>query len=217
MPSKRAKSEDRPWRKGRSENLNRGRKKGDPPTRKLSEQKVTEFCLHFLTNGESIKGAALRMNISPTYMYEFFRRPQVQAKLRELRATLGEKVLQNAANSLVCSHQFLDEHLAAIIAKPDPHPVKGFSDQVAAARLVAEMNGFIDKNKTQNPLAPIVQAQFIQNNVLDSDVYVPEIDRRRRKIHDPRSQEIERKLLGSNETETATMGAEDEGSSRRNE
>jgi len=86
-------------RPGRSGNLKRGRDKGDPPTRKLSAQKVTGFCLYYLTHGESVKAAALHMNIALTYAYEFFRKPAVQAKLEELRAALGEEVLQNAANS----------------------------------------------------------------------------------------------------------------------
>jgi hypothetical protein len=40
-------------RRGRPENLKRGREKGDPPTRTLSDQKVTDFCWSYLTNGES--------------------------------------------------------------------------------------------------------------------------------------------------------------------
>ena len=71
-------------RSGRPENLKRGRDKGDPPTRKLSDQKVTGFCMYYLTHGESVKAAASHMNIAPTYVYEFFRKPAVQAKLEKL-------------------------------------------------------------------------------------------------------------------------------------
>ena len=81
-------------RRGRPENLKRGRDKGDPPTRKLSDQKVTGSCLYYLTHGESVKAAALHMNIALTYAYEFFRKPAVPAKLEELRITLGEEVLR---------------------------------------------------------------------------------------------------------------------------
>jgi hypothetical protein len=44
--------------KGRPENLKKGKKKGDPPSRKLPDQKVVEFCLYYLTHGESIKAAS---------------------------------------------------------------------------------------------------------------------------------------------------------------
>src|ERR1035438_9649594 len=127
-------------RRGRPENLKRGRDKGDPPTRKLSDQKVTGFCMYYLTHNESVKAAALHMNIAATYAYEFFNKPAVQAKLEELRAALGEEVLQKAANQMIGTLQFLDEHLAQIIANPRPHPTRGRSDQLTAARLLAELH-----------------------------------------------------------------------------
>jgi hypothetical protein len=126
-------------RPGRPENLKRGRDREDPPTRKVSDQKATDFCIYLLTHGESIKAAALHMNIAPTYAYEFFNKPVVQAKLKELRAALGDAVLQSAATQMIGSLQFIDEHLAPIVANPQPHPTRGYSDQIAAARLLVEL------------------------------------------------------------------------------
>jgi hypothetical protein len=185
-------------RRGRPENLKRGREKGDPPTRKLSEQKVNDFCVYYLTHGESVKAAALHIGISETYMYQFFRRPEVQARLKELRASLGKKLLEKAADQITANRQFLDEHLAPIIANPRPHPSRGFQDQIAAARLAAEIGGFIDKGKPQVQQSAFVTAQFVQNNAV-SPVYQTKFDRERKGIYDAQAEEIERKLLGSGE------------------
>src|SRR3954464_9333894 len=83
-------------RKGRPENLKRGKRKGDPPSRKLSEQKVREFCLYYLTHGESIKSAGVHSGLSPTYVYEFFRKPVVQVMLQKVRDELDVKLLDDA-------------------------------------------------------------------------------------------------------------------------
>jgi hypothetical protein len=202
-------------RRGRPENLRKGRRKGDAPTRKLSEQKVQEFCLYFLTHGESVKAAALHMSIALTYVYEFFKKSAVQVKLQELRAALGDKMLQDAANQY-CTREFIDEHMASIIAEPNPHPKRGFTDQISAARLAAEIGGLIDR-KAQGQQVPTVTAQIIQTSILGSDVYIPENDRRRLGIYDQRSSDIERRLLGSSETEAPAVGAKNKGSSERPE
>jgi hypothetical protein len=196
-------------RRGRAENLKRGKKKGDAPSRKLSEQKVKQFCLYFLTNGESIKAAGLHIGLSPTYIYEFYKKPEVQTKLLELRNHLDEKTLE-ALNEHICTRPFIDERLALIIADPHPHPRRGFSDQIAAARLAADIGGLTGTGQKQ---APILNANIIQTSILGSDVYMPQIDRRRRGIHDQRSSDIEQRLLGSNETEAPAVGAENKGSS----
>ena len=156
MRSQRQISGDKRPQRGRPENLKKGRKKGDPPTRKLLEQKVTDFCLYFLTHGESTKAAGLHVGLSPTYVYEFYKKPEVQAKLQELHAALGEKVLQEAANQYIGNRHFLDEHLASITADPKARS----ADRIAAARLLAEIDGLIDKGKVQQ--ASFAVAQFIQ-------------------------------------------------------
>jgi hypothetical protein len=89
-------------RKGHPENLRKGKKKGDPPSRRLSEQKVKDFCLFYLTHGESIKAAGLHVGLSLTYVYEFFSKPPVQTKLREMRAQLDAKVLEAATQRMIC-------------------------------------------------------------------------------------------------------------------
>jgi hypothetical protein len=200
-------------RRGRPENLQRGKRKGDAPSRKLSEQKVKQFCLYFLTHGESIKAAGLYVGLSPTYIYEFYKKRAVQAKLLELRNRLDEKTLE-ALNEYICTRPFLDERLASIIADPDPHPKRGFADQIAAARLAADIGGLTGTGQKQ---APILNANIIQTSILDSDVYIPQIDRRRLGIHDQRSSDIEQRLLGSSETEATAVGAENNGSSERPE
>lgn len=199
-------------RRGRPENLKRGRKKGDPPTRKLSEQKVTEFCLHFLTHGESLKATALHMGMALSYVYEFSKKPAVQNKLKELRARLDEEMLQKAADQRIATPQFIDEYLAPIIANPQPHPTRGYQDQIAAARLAAEIGGLIDKGKPQVQQSAFVTAQFVQNNSVGSQVYMSEFDRQRKGIYDVQSEEIERKLLGSGEKEGVAVGAKNKGS-----
>jgi len=199
-------------RKGRPENLKKGIKKGDPPSRKMSEQKVKDFCLYYLTHGESIKAAGLQLGISPTYVYEFFYKPQVQAKLEELRKLLDAKMLEDATNNFICTRLFLDENMAQIIADPHPHPKRGHADQVAAARLMADVGGLIDRGSRQQ--MPTLTAQIIQTSVLGGDVYIPEIDRRRLKIDDPRCSDIEQKLLGSNGAEAATMDTKNSGSDK---
>jgi hypothetical protein len=208
MPFQRAMTADGVARRGRPENLRKGRKKGDPPTRKLPEQKVKEFCLYFLTHGESIKAAGLYVGLSPTYIYEFYKKPEVQAKLLELRNHLDEKTLE-ALNQYICTRPFIDEHLALIIADPHPHPKRGFSDQIAAARLAADIGGLTGTGQKQ---APILNANIIQTSISGSD-YMPQIDRRRLGIHDQRSSDIEQRLLGSSETEAPAVGAENKGSS----
>src|SRR5581483_759679 len=130
-------------RRGRPENLRKGKNTGEPPSRKLSEQKVKDFCWHYLTHGESIKGAGLHIGLSPTYVYEFFKKPAVQKTLEKLRNELDTKLLDEAARRRLCDREFLDETLAPIIANPNPHPKRGFADQIAAARLAAEIGGFI--------------------------------------------------------------------------
>src|SRR4051812_14981390 len=115
-------------RKGRTENLKKGKKKGEPPSRKLSEHKAREFCLYYLTHGESIKSACLQIGLSQTYVYEFFKKPMVQLTLQKLREQLDTKLLEDAVRRHICDRQFLDEKLAPIIANPNPHPKRGFSD-----------------------------------------------------------------------------------------
>jgi hypothetical protein len=200
--------------KGRPENLKKGKKKGDPPSRRLSDQKVVEFCLHYLTHGESIKAAGLHMKISPTYVYEFFYKPEVQAKLAELRNLLDGKMLEDAANKLICTLQFLDENMARIIADVQRHPRRGYADQVAAAKLMAQIGGLIDEGNRPVQQGPILTAQIIQTGVLGGDVYIPEIDRGRLGIDDPRCSDVEQKLLGSNGTKVTTVGAKNNGSDK---
>jgi hypothetical protein len=184
-------NEETKSRRGSTENLKRGRKKGDSPTRKLSETKVTEFCLYFLTHGESIKSTAGHVNISLTYAYEFFRKSEVQTKLRELRLSMGKKMIDDAVNQLICTRQFIDEHLAQIIANPRPHPKRGFADQIAAARLAAEFAGLTDMSHKQ---VPIVE-NIVHTSIQGSDVYVPQVDRQRHGIQDQRSSDIDQRLL----------------------
>src|SRR5438067_349797 len=143
-------------RRGRQENLRKGKKKGELPSRKLSEQKVKEFCCYYLMHGESIKAAAVYVGLSPTYAYEFFKKPVVQAILEKLRAELDAKLLDAAANQYICTRQFIDENIAPIIANPYPHPKRGFSDQVAAARLAADIGGLTTTSQRQQ--APILNA-----------------------------------------------------------
>jgi hypothetical protein len=199
-------------RRGRPENLKRGRKKGDPPTRKLSEQKVTEFCLHYLTHGEALRATALHMGMALTYVYEFFQKPAVQDKLKELRARLDEEMLQKALDQKIATPQFIDEHLAPIIANRRPHPSRGFQDQIAAARLAAEIGGLIEKGKPQVQQSAFITAQFVQKNSVGSQVYTPLFDRQRKGIHDPQSEEVERELLGSGEEEVVAVDAKNKGS-----
>jgi len=200
--------------KGRPENLKKGKKKGDPPSRTISEQKVKDFCCYYLTHGESIKAAGLYVGLSLTYVYEFFRKPVVQAKLQELRKELDAKILENAVNGYICTRQFLDETMARIIADTRPHPRRGFADSVAAARLMADIGDLVDRAGGQKQQASIVNAQIIQTSVLGGDVYIPEIDRRRLGIDDPRCSDIEQKFLGSNGTEATTVGAKNNGSNK---
>jgi hypothetical protein len=200
-------------RRGRPENLKLGKRKGDAPSRKLSEQKVKDFCLYFLTHGESIKAAGLHIGLSQTYVYEFYKKPEVQAKLLELRSHLDQKILEKL-NEYICTRPFIDERLAEIIADPHPHPRRGFSDHIAAARLAADIGGLTPTSPKQ---APIFNANIIQTSILGSDVYMPESDRRRLGIHDQRSSDIEQRLLGSSETAAPTVGAENEGASARAE
>jgi hypothetical protein len=200
--------------KGRPENLKKGKKKGDPPSRKMSEQKVRDFCLYYLTHGESIKAAGLYVGVSATYVYEFFRKSVVQAKLQELREELDAKTLENAVNGYICTRQFLDETMARIIAAPRPHPRRGFADSVAAARLMADIGALVDRVGGQKQRPSVVTAQIIQTSVLGGDVYMPEIDRRRLGIDDPRCSDIEQKLLGSNGTKVTTVGAKNNGSDK---
>jgi hypothetical protein len=169
--------------------------------------------LHFLTHGESIKAAGLHVGLSPTYVYEFYKKPEVQKKLLELRSHLDQKILEKL-NEYICTRPFLDEHLAEIIADPHPHPRRGYSDQIAAARLAADIGGLTSTTQKQ---APILNANIIQTSILGSDVYMPESDRQRLGIHDQRSSDIEQRLLGSSETTAPTVGAQNEGSSARPE
>jgi hypothetical protein len=200
-------------RRGRPENLQKGRKKGSPPTRKLPKQKVEEFCLYFLTHGESVKGTGLHVGLSPTYVYEFYKKPEVQAKLLELRSYLDEKTLE-LLNQRICTRSFIDERLASIIADPHPHPRRGFSDQIAAARLAADIGSLTPASQRQ---APILNTNIIQTSILESDVYMPQIDRRRLGIHDERSSDVEQRLLGSSAPEAPAVGAENKGSNERPE
>ena len=166
---------------------------------------MKDFCLYYLTHGESIKAAGVSLGLSPTYVYEFFKKPVVQAALEKLRAQLDAKILEDAAKTYICNRQFIDENLAPIISNPHPHPRRGYADQVAAARLAADMGGLIVAGNRQQ--ASIVNAQIIQTSILGSDVYMPEVDRQRLGIHDSRSSEVERKLLGPNNAEAAPVGA----------
>jgi hypothetical protein len=192
-------------RTGRPENLKKGKRPGEPPSRKLSEQKVKDFCLYYLTHSESTKAAGLSVGLSPTYVYEFFKKPLVQAMLEKLRSELDAKLLDEAAKRRICDAGFLDENLAPIIRNPYPHPKRGFADQISAARLAAEIAGLAGVQRQ----APVLNAQIIQNSILGSDVYMPSIDRQRLGINDPRSREIEGKLLGPSSPEAAPMGAKD--------
>jgi hypothetical protein len=145
-------------------------------------------------HGESIKAAALHVKMSLTYAYEFFKKPVVQAKLRELRDKY-EQVIQETANQCIGTRQFVDEDMASIVADPQARP----SDRIAAARLLAEMGGF-DRSKPQVQQPTFVTAQILQADTPSPDVYTPEIDRRRQGIHDGRSIEIEQRLLGASES-----------------
>jgi hypothetical protein len=146
-------------KRGRPENLKRGRTKVDPPTRKTSEQKITEFCWYYLTHGESIRAAGLHVGLSLSYIYEFFNKPEVRAKIVELPASLKAEMLE-AQRQRIRNFQFIDERLAEMMAAP-PDPKRGYADNIAAARLAAEMGGFIDKCKAQVAQFPNGSAQII--------------------------------------------------------
>jgi hypothetical protein len=118
-------------------------------------------------------------------------------------------MLEDAANNFICTRLFLDENMAQIIADPHPHPKRGHADQVAAARLMADVGGLIDRGSRLQ--MPTLTAQIIQTSVLGGDVYIPEIDRGRLGIDDPRCSDIEQKLLGSNRAETAPVRAKNNG------
>jgi hypothetical protein len=135
---------------------------------------VKDFCLYYLTHGESVKSAGLSVALSPTYVYEFFKKPVVQLTLQKVREELDTRLLEDAAKTYICNRQFIEEHLAPIISNPHPHARRGYADQVAAARLAADIGGLLTGNRQP---AAVVNAQIIQNSILGSDVYMPEIDR----------------------------------------
>jgi hypothetical protein len=55
-----------------------------------------------------------------------------------------------------------------------PHPTRGYSDQIAAARLLMEVYGLTPKGKPQIRPAPLVATQRDQADAGGSDVYIPE-------------------------------------------